>query len=204
MKEVCNGCLLAAMKRGMRDCPFCRTPTPDESQALAMIQTRVDANDPAAIFNLGSQYEQGQYGLEKDMTKAIELYERAAELGVKEAHYYLGCTYAEGTDVERDMAKAIKHYEAAAMCGHVDARHNLGYEEGKAGNFDLALQHWMISAKLGDEQSLNNVKKLFMKGLATKADYAAALRGYQHAIKEMSSSDRDEAKTLGVDMIKAM
>ena len=130
------------------------------------------------------------------MTKAIELYERAAELGVKEAHYNLACLYMKGADVEKDMAKAIRHYEAAAMCGHVSARYNLGIAEHRAGNRDLALQHWMIAAKLGHEKSLTMVKKLFMDGLATKADYAAALRGYQNAIKEMSSTDRDEAKAL--------
>ena len=127
----------------------------------------------------------------------IELYERAAELGVKDAHYNLGCLYDFGKDVEKDTAKSLRHYEAAAMCGEVDARHNLGYMENRAGNYDLALRHWMISATLGLEQSLNMVKSFFKKGLATKADYAAALRGYQNAIEEMSSSDRDEAKTLG-------
>ena len=86
MKEVCNGCILAAMKRGMRDCPFCRTPTPKNSQTLAMIQKRVDAGDSVAICILGSQYERGHCGLEKDVARAVELYERAAELGVKEAH----------------------------------------------------------------------------------------------------------------------
>ena len=204
VKKVCNGCLLAARKRGMWDCPFCRTPTPKESQALAMIQKRVDAGDPVAIYTLGNQYEQGLYGLEKDVTRAVELYERAAELGVKEAHYNLGCMYREGTDVEKDTAKAIRHYEAAAMCGHVLARLNLGCMEGMAENHDLALQHSMISATLGHEGSLNGVKLLFMNGHATKGDYAAALRGYQNAIKEMSSTDRDEAKSLGLEEINKM
>ena len=80
------------------------------------------------------------------------------------------------------------------MCGDVDARYNLGNAEHRAGNYDFALQHWMIAAKLGYEISLNNVKSFFMNGLATKADYAAALRGYQNAVEEMSSPDRDEAK----------
>jgi len=36
MKRVCNGCILAARKRGLRGCPFCRTPTPhDDASALA-------------------------------------------------------------------------------------------------------------------------------------------------------------------------
>ena len=121
---------------------------------------------------------------------------------MKEAHFSLGCLYEKGTDVEIDMAKALQHYEAAAMCGHVDARSNLVYEEHRAGNYDLALQHLMISATLGDESSLKNVKIIFMNGLATKADYAAALRGYQNAVEEMSSPDRAEAKSLGLDEIK--
>ena len=83
------------------------------------------------------------------------------------------------------------------MLGDVAARYNLGCEEYQAGNYDLALQHWMISAKLGHENALNNIKTLFMNGLATKAEYAGALRGYQSAIEEMSSPGRDEAiKTL--------
>ena len=204
MKRVCNGCILAVIKRGMRDCPFCRTITPDDNQALVMIQKRVDACDPVAIYNLGNQHRHGLYGLVKDVTMAVELYERAAELGLIIAHYNLGILYDKGTDVEKDMAKALQHYEVAAMCGHVSARFNLGCEEYDAGNHDLALQHWMISAKLGDQDSLNEVKEMFMKGLATKADYAAALRGYQNAVEEMSSPDRDEAKALGREMILGM
>ncbi|EJK72023.1 hypothetical protein THAOC_06486 [Thalassiosira oceanica] len=197
MKKVCYGCNLAARKRNMRDCPFCRTTTSTESsQTLAIIQKRVDAGDPAAILFIGTQYEFGSCGFKKDITRAVELYERAAELGEKEAHCRLGVMYIMGKEVEEDTAKAFRHFEAAAMSGHVFSRFSLGYEEFNDGNFDLALQHWMISAKFGDQDSLNEVKALFMEGLATKADYAAALRGYQDAIEEMSSPDRDEAKAL--------
>ncbi|EJK67358.1 hypothetical protein THAOC_11617, partial [Thalassiosira oceanica] len=125
-------------------------------QGLVMIRKRVAAGDPMAMWSLGTKYDFGQCGLVKDVTRAIELYERAAELGVNEAHYNLGFMYANGEDVEEDVAKAFHHYEAAAMCGHVKARYNLGYTEFEAGNYDLALQHVMISAKLGDDRSLSN------------------------------------------------
>ena len=149
-----------------------------------------------AILFLGSQYEYGRYGLEKDVARAVELYERAAELGVIDAHYNLGCLYSEGAGVEKDTAKAFRHYEAAAMCGHVSARYNLGCGEEDAGNHDLALQHLLIAANLGDQFSLDCIKDMFMRGLATKADYAGALRGYQSAVDEMRSPDRDEAEQL--------
>ena len=105
MKEVCNGCVLAAVKRGMSDCPFCRTTRPDKSQVLAMVRKRVDAGDPVAIWFLGSKYRFGEYGLEKDFTRAVDLYERAVELGLKEAHFNLGVLYDNGTDADKDTTR---------------------------------------------------------------------------------------------------
>ena len=59
-------------------------------------------------------------------------------------------------------------------------------------NFQLALQHWMISAKMGFEDSLNCIKRFFKKkGVATKVQYAEALIG-------MKSPQWEEAKRLGV------
>ena len=193
MTLVCKGCDLAAQKRGMWNCPFCRKPIPDESQVLAMIQKRVAAGDPMAMRHLGDKYVLGHNGLEKDVTVAIELYERAARLGSKEAHFKLGYLYNEGDDVEKDPVKAIRHCEAAAVKGDVTARHNIGVFEYNAGNYDLALQHWMIAAKMGDQDALDSIKELFVDGHAAKADYAEALRGHQSAVEEMRSPDREEA-----------
>ena len=161
-----------------------------------MVQKRVAAGDPMAMWNLGNVHRNGSHGLTKDLTRAVELYERAAELGEKKAHCKLGYLYGEGEDVEKDTAKAIQHYEAAAVKGDVLSRHNLGVLEYEDGNSDLALQHFMIAAKLGHQTSLDNVKTFFVNGLATKADYAEALRGHQSAVEEMRSPDRDEALAL--------
>ncbi|EJK61151.1 hypothetical protein THAOC_18405, partial [Thalassiosira oceanica] len=72
MKRVCVGCNFAAQKRGMFDCPFCRTPYPD--------------NDADA--------QQFFPGLQKDMQKAVQLMSEAAELGSIKALFNLG--YASG------------------------------------------------------------------------------------------------------------
>jgi len=54
MKKICHGCNVAAQKRGMDDCPFCRTTYPDnDADGLAMIQARVEKKDPEAINLLG-------------------------------------------------------------------------------------------------------------------------------------------------------
>ncbi|EJK55891.1 hypothetical protein THAOC_24316 [Thalassiosira oceanica] len=195
MKQICCGCHLAAQKRGMRDCAFCRAPSPDDdADALAMIQTRVAKKDPVAIHSLGRKYYHGRLGLQKDMRRAVKLWEEAAELGSIESLFDLGNAYVFGNGVQEDEAKAVEFLAKEAMQGHAGSRHNLGYIEAQRGNNDRALRHLLISAKMGDNISVENIKNYFMAGLATKEQYAEALNGYQDAVEEMMSHDREEAK----------
>mmetsp|Transcript_5904 Transcript_5904/g.13296 ORF Transcript_5904/g.13296 Transcript_5904/m.13296 type:complete len:85 (+) Transcript_5904:599-853(+) len=84
------------------------------------------------------------------------------------------------------------------MQGYVDSRCNLGMYEADRGNLDRAVRHWMISAKMGHWNSIGVIRDSFMRGFATKEQYAEALRGYQDSIEEMKSHDRDEAKRMGL------
>ena len=153
MKRLCNGCILAARQRGLFDiCPFCRTPyTNDDASSLALVQKRVNKGDDTAINHLGTKYYFGDLGLAKDVPRAIELWAEAAQLGSLEAHFSLGTMYYNGEGVEDDKPRGIRHWQQAAMEGHAESRHNLGAVEGNNGNCELALQHWIISAKMGHE-----------------------------------------------------
>ena len=198
MKMICDGCSLAAQKRGMFGCPFCRTPRPDSDAAiLAMIQARVAKKDPAAIHFLGEKYYHGALGLQKDTRKAIEVWTEASEVGSIKALYNLGLAYYSGDGVQQDKAKAVQFWSKAATQGHFECRNNLGAIEAQKGNYDRAVKHFLISAKMGDKISVENIKKIFMAGVATKEQYAEALKGYQQAVEEMKSHDRDEATRLG-------
>ena len=200
-KRVCKGCVLAARQRGIDDkCPFCRTPfvsTNDDASQLAMIQKRAGKGDAEAIKQLGNDYYNGDVGLAKDVSRAIELWTEAAELGSNDAHHSLGVTYYYGDGAEEDKPRAIRHWQHAAMKGRWDSRVNLGGVEFANGNYKVAAQHYMISAKMGHEASLNEVKDFFEGGHATKAQYAEAFLGYRDAVEEMKSPQREEAKRLG-------
>ena len=188
---------MAAQKRGMDDCPFCRSPYPDnDPDELAMLQARVAKKDPEAINNLGERYYLGNLGLQKDTRKAVELWTEAAELGSIKSLFNLGFAYERGEGVQQDETTAADFYAKASMQGHVESRNNLGWLEGRKGNHDRALRHWLISAKMGHKDALEAIKRMFMAGLATKEQYAEALRGYQDAMEEMKSHDRDEAIAL--------
>lgn len=198
MKRVCQGCSLAAFKMGIDDkCPFCRTPRPkDDAEALKMIRARMGRKDPEAIKFLGDQYSKGRFGLEKDMSRAVELWTEAANLGSAGAHHNLGRAYDNGLGVEQDVARGVSFYEKAAVLGHSGARHNLGCLDHDRVNYDRAVRHFLISAKMGFEESLEEIKKLFKEGLATESQYAEALKGYKGAMEEMKSPDREEAAKI--------
>ncbi|EJK57729.1 hypothetical protein THAOC_22194, partial [Thalassiosira oceanica] len=86
--------------------------------------------------------------------------------------------------------------EKAAMQGCPLSRHKLGCVEGQKRNHGRALRHFLISAKMGYKDSPERIKDMFMAGIATKEQYAEALKGYQDAVEEMKSHDRDEASAL--------
>ena len=146
------------------------------------------------MHDLGNHYRDGMRGLRPNRAKALELWHRgAAELGHADAYYSIGLAYKNGRGVEVDEKKAIDYFELAAMNGDAMARNNLGCYEWQAGKMDRALKHFMIAVRSGCADSLENIKRLYSRGHATKDDYAKALRSYQAYLEEIKSDQRDEA-----------
>jgi hypothetical protein len=197
-KIICSGCIHAVKIRdgGVNLCPFCRAPAPDSDEMIEQINKRVEICDAEAIHNLGGCYSRGMHGLPQDRAKALELYHQAAKHGNVNSCYSIGYAYYNGNGVEMDEKKANHYWELAAMGGHVQARHNLGMYEGHAGNMGRAVKHFMIATEFGYYDSLENIKRMFMNGDATKDDYAKALLSYQANLVEIKSAQRDEAAAI--------
>ena len=205
-KVICSGCCHAPVYDNQGNevdnekCPFCRTPchTSDEEDNKRYMK-RVEAGDAIANYNHGMYYQHGRYGFPQDYTKALELFVRAAELGYADAYCNIGNAYDNGEGVEVDKEKAMHYYELSAIGGSVVARYNLGFEEKKAGNWERSLKHFMIAIKAGGADSVNNIKQMYTKGLATKEDYMKALQSYQIYLSEIKSKQRDEAAAADGD-----
>eukprot|EP00986_Skeletonema_menzelii_P019325 scaffold27662_cov154-Skeletonema_menzelii.AAC.3 len=125
-----------------------------------------------------------------DYATVIEYWEKAAGLGHIESHYHLSIVYDERQGVE----KAIYHAEEAAIGGHVMARHNVGVEELNRGNMERAVKHFIIAANLGDDSSIEMLKKCYARGVVSKEDFVAALRANQAAVDATKSPQRDAAE----------
>ena len=199
-KTICRGCDWANKTREEEQglpqrCTFCRVPLPTTDEKIVQnYMKRIKANDPNALFGMGNKcFHRG------DVDDAIRYWKKAAELGDVGAYYQLSVVYFEGRGVERDMKKRLHHLEEAAIGGHTYARWNLGCTEAENGRFDRAIKHFIIAAKLGYDDALEEVKKYFLKGLASKENYEAAIRGHQTAVNATKSTQREEAYRAMVD-----
>jgi tetratricopeptide (TPR) repeat protein len=194
-KIICKGCDYANKKRehelGLElRCPFCRDPlVKSQETADKQAMERVKKNDPVAMTYMGTKHLR-----EGDYEKALKYLTKATELGYVAAHFYLGDMYYDGEGVDKDENKALYHLEQAAIGGHPTARGLLANHEIENGRFDRAAKHHIINANLGCDISLKCIKDLFMQGIVSKEEYAAALRGYQATVDATKSAERDEVE----------
>ena len=201
-KSICRGCVNSFVKSFVKsgnsgNCPFCKAQFLDKTggERVEELMKRVEANDAASIFVLGTWYYDGSEGLEQDHAKAMVLYARAAELGCSQAHYRLGVQF----DDVGDLKKAKFHYEAAAMAGHETARNNLGYIEAQSGNRERAVKHLKIAASAGHYYAMYSVLDAFEKGYVSREAMNSTLAAYNNSCVEMRSEARDAAIRIHID-----
>ena len=56
-----------------------------------------------------------------------------------------------------------------------------------------AMKHFILSARAGDNDSLDEVKDGYVNGIVTKDEYANTLGAYQQRQNQMKSDDREKA-----------
>ena len=201
-KLICEGCNYANQIRETEErlekkCPFCRHPSPKSStECEKVLMKRVEANDPVALREVGNVRD-----YKGDNNGAVEYWTKAAAMGDAIAHYQLSCSYRDG-GVEKDQGKVVYHLEQAAIGGHPNARCNLGVTELENGRYERTIRHFIIAANLGDDISMEKLKKMYQFGLCSKEDLAAALRAHQAAVDAMKSPHREEAEAhVGFNMM---
>jgi uncharacterized protein len=86
-------------------------------KALLLLKPLADEGIPEAIGMLGIAYQKGA-GVEVDSEKAIELLEKAVDMGDAVAAYNLGVLYQNGmVGVDIDMAVSQRFFKLASQMG---------------------------------------------------------------------------------------
>ena len=120
----------------------------DYEAAANEFRPLADRGDHRAMYALGSMYSAG-HGVEKDLTKSLELFTEAAKYGRPDAMYKLGLMYESGQGVTQDLVKAARNYQKSAKKGYPLGQYRLGllYIDGKGVKKNLINAYsWLVIA----------------------------------------------------------
>lgn len=112
-------------------------------------------------------------GVEKDIDKAIKLFEVSANAGIIESQQNVGALYLQKSDITSSSAEKVSAWSSARMWlqkaadqGSTDSMYNLGiYEESYMEDFKEAGKWYEKAARLGHPQALDALRDLCRKGL---------------------------------------
>lgn len=132
--------------------------------------------------NLGICYENGA-GVAKDPERAVEWYEKAAQLGHASAMCCLGFCYKDGVGVPKDEEKAAELFQQAAEQEDPDAMCTLGwcYETGCGvpQDWGQAAEWYRKAAGAGSGQAMGNLAWCYEHGKGVELDLDEACRWYR-------------------------
>ena len=103
-----------------------------QEETVNMLIECADANDTLAMSSLAERLEKGK-GMKQDVKKALELFQRASQIGDADSMKGLGMLYLNGEILPRDQKKAIELLKHASDLGCTSASFNLGvcYDKGE-------------------------------------------------------------------------
>ena len=153
----------------------------DPATALRWFEAAAAQGAPQHLFDLASVLE--ETGAEADLTRAADLYARAAQAGLAEAAVSLGVLYQDGRGVAQDYARAFELYSAAAETGHARAQNNLGLlyvrGHGVPQDYPRAVALFEAAAQAGLAQAMTNLGVMYANGFGVPQSDAEAARLYR-------------------------
>lgn len=134
-----------------------------------------EQGNPAAQYNVGMMLNNG-VGVDRNLPKAFEWFQRAAAGGDPLAAYKVGC-YLGGQFqgvVSIDQQKALEYKLVAANAGYSIAQNDVAVMYYRLEKFAEALRWWKLSADQGCELALFSLSNLYNKGKVVPQDNGLA------------------------------
>lgn len=170
-----------------------------EANKYTMVEQLIDkanAGDAKAALALGCGYEYGGGCYEKNISKALEWYRKAADQGNVSAQYKLGYIYYCGEIVEKDYSQAMYWFLKAAAQGNSEAKGWIAfmYRLGEGVTVDYkkaeAIYQEAIATCQVDSQKYNLMNDLGDLYATSLKDYSKAF----HLFEQVAEQGIYEAK----------
>ena len=150
---------------------------------------RGDADD---CLTRGYAHEHGEGGVEKDVAKALALYNKACDAGSGEGCNNAAYIHRRGLGVSKSYEKAVPLYAKACELNSGSGCNNLGhmYKHGKGVAKDLAraVAIRRKSCDLNSASGCHNLANMVRDGVGVAQDRAEALRLYLKSCEKGSGS----------------
>lgn len=165
-------------------------------QAVYWLTKSADQHFPDALTMLGQLYVRG-FGVKRDVSKAMQLYEQAAATGDALAEYNLAAAYTEGKNgIKINFQRAAALLFSAAGKGLRIAHFNLGvmYAKGVGVTKDIvrSYMHFGLVASIDDKHGLiGSIANLNQRSAQARKNLEAT----------MTSGQIAEAQRLTVDWL---
>lgn len=134
-----------------------------------------EQGNPAAQYHVGMMLNNG-VGVDRNLPKAFEWFQKAAAGGDPLAAYKVGCYFGgqfQGV-VSIDQQKALEYKLVAANAGYSLAQNDVAVMYYKLEKFDEALQWWKLSADQACCMALFSLSNLYNKGKVVPQDSSFA------------------------------
>ena len=159
----------------------------DHKKAAILWTKASEKNHWGAMLNLATLYLRGA-GVEHNTELAVQMVEKAMQLGVPRAFDLMGTYHMNGTGVQQDATRAYAFWAYAATKGNSDALAHLG-EKLKASYDDPKGQFWrnkdvaMKMLECGYAQENGKAAYLLGQQLNLDGEYERALHILQDGVK---------------------
>jgi TPR repeat protein len=124
--------------------------------------------------------------------EAATCFQKAADLGHRDAQYFLANLYYNGAGVKKDFSEAAKWVQKAAEQEHEDAQFRTGvlYRDGVGVNKDYreAARWFRRAAEKGHRDAQCSVALLYYDGEGVDKDYAEAAKWFREAAEQGDES----------------
>jgi TPR repeat protein len=166
----------------------------DPAKAVALFTKLADQGVPAGLRTMGELHASGLAGVEKNFTKSLEYFSRAAQGNDAAAQVTLAGYYGQGVDLDPadgkievapNPAAALELYRLAARNNVPLALYNVGvhYEEGRSVDKDptKAFAAYLGAAGGGFAPAMQKAGVYYLNGAGTLQDAVAAAGWFTRA-----------------------
>lgn len=163
----------------------------DRDLALKLLKASAEAGCAQAAYRIGYMYDSGQDFSTPDLDRAVQWYQRAADLGDAEAQYQMAGILSMKDSKYYNASRSVKYLTAAADQGQKEASHQLGlmYAYGSNGvrrNVAKAKKYLLASCEAGYDQAMVDYANMCFEGQVLPRDFEASAKWFTEAAKHFN------------------